>query len=363
MQGDTKPHHQRRTTAAPDPSETAISTTRKTLAVAAAVLAGAVACGTADNLTAAQKLDAAVDKLGQQRSLSLELGLDTDAATLKALDSDTAPGEEMPDQVAELLAGARVAVSVQSKKPLQESSEADITGMAVKVSGPDGDLLEYRQVGDWAYLRAGVKSLEKVSGSQFPAAEDLPPNASDLKQVLGGGWVKMPADSLSKDLSAKETSPSADPGARARQKKVVKGLQQLVSREVQLKDTGTRDGADHITATAPFRTLITGLVDELRPLAANLPPGAELPTSKDLKGAPNKKITADFAIKNGALDEVSVDLAPLAETRGDKFSLVLRIGKGGQAAAPDQATQIDPDALAQQLFGDSGIPGQKAPAL
>ncbi|MCX4681310.1 hypothetical protein OG413_45215 [Streptomyces sp. NBC_01433] len=268
----------------------------------------------------------------------------------------------MPEQVAELLAGARIAVSVQSKKPLQDSSETDITGMAMKVSGPDGDLLEYRQVGDWAYLRAGVKSLEKASGSQLPSAADLPPAATDLKQVLGGGWVKMPADSLTKNPSGKETS-SADPGDRARQKVVIKGLQQLVGREVQLKDTGTKDGADHITATAPFRTLLTGLVDELRPLAADLPQGARLPTGKDLKDAPNKKITADFAIRNGALNEMSVNLAPLADTKDDKFALVLRLGKGDQAAAPGQATQIDPDALAQQLFGGPAIPGQKEPAL
>ncbi|MFC8016622.1 hypothetical protein [[Kitasatospora] papulosa] len=311
-----------------------------------------MACGTAENLTAAQKLDKAVDKLGQQTSLSFELGLDSDAATLKALDSGAAPGEEMPDQVAELLAGARVSVSVQSKKPLQGSSDTDITGMAMKVSGPDGDLLEYRQVGDWAYLRTGVETLEKASDGQFPAPEDLPPNATDLKHVLGGGWVKMPADSLSKNTPGKETAASPDPGTDARQKKVLKGLQQLVDREVQLKDTGTKDGVDHITATAPFRTLITGLVDELRPLAGDLPQGANLPTSKDLKGAPNKKITADFAIRNGALDAVSVNLAPLADTaKGDKFALVLRIGKGEHATAPAQATQIDPTALAQQLFG------------
>lgn len=114
MQGDTS-RLTRGGPPPPDPSETAITAIRKTLAVAAVVLAGTVACGTAENLTAAQKLDKAVDKLGQQTSLSFELGLDSDAATLKALDSGAAPGEEMPDQVAELLAGARVSVSVQSK--------------------------------------------------------------------------------------------------------------------------------------------------------------------------------------------------------------------------------------------------------
>lgn len=345
--------------------ETAIPAIRKTLAataVAAAVLAGTAACGTTETLTTAQRLDKSVDKLGQQTSVSFELGLDTNAATLKALDAGSAPGKEMPDQVAELLAGARVSVSVQSKKPLKDSSDTDITGMAMKVSGPDGDLLEYRQVGDWAYLRAGVKALEKAVGSKLPTPGQLPPDATALKELLGGGWVKMPADSLTKNAPDKATGPSNDPAADTRKKKAIKGLQDLVTREVKLKDTGKRDGADHITATASFKTLLTGLVDELRPLAGDLPTGADLPTSQDLKGAPDKPVTADFAIKNGALSEVSVDLTTLADTtKGDKFSLLLRVGEGDRATAPAQATQIDPGALTRQFLG--GLAPQPALGL
>ncbi|MFB7836227.1 hypothetical protein [Streptomyces sp. NPDC056056] len=352
MAGATSSGQRRRTPT--HPPETDIPAIRKTLAataVAAAVLAGTAACGTAGNLTAAQKLDQSVDKLGQQKAISLELGLDTDAATLKKLDSGSAPGKEMPDQVAQLLAGARLSVSVQSKKPLKDSSDTDITGMAMKVSGPDGDLLEYRQVGDWAYLRAGVKALEKAAGSKLPDPSQLPPQATALKEILGGGWVKMPSDSLAKNTPGKE-GPSGNPAADARKKKAIQGLRDLVTREVQLKDTGTKDGADHITATASFKTLLTGLVDELRPLAGDLPPGANLPSSQDLKGAPDKQVTADFAIKNGTLSEVSVDLAALADTaKADKLSLRLRVGEGTQATAPDQATQIDPGDLTGQLLG------------
>ncbi|MEU7028854.1 hypothetical protein AB0A60_19460 [Streptomyces sp. NPDC046275] len=331
--------------------ETTIPAIRKTLAataVAAAVLAGTAACGTPETLTAAQKLDKSVDKLGQQTSVSFELGLDTDAATLKALDSGSAPGQEMPDQVAELLAGARISVSVQSNKPLQDSSDTDITGMAMKVSGPDGDLLEYRQVGDWAYLRAGVKALEKAAGGQLPPADQLPPDATALKEILGGGWVKMPAD-IAKDAPGRQPG---DPATEARKKQAIKGLRELLAGEVQLKDNGSKNGADHLTATTSFRTLLTGLVDKLRPLAVDLPQGAKLPTSQDLKDAPDKPITADFTIKNGILSEVSVDLAALANSaKGDKFALRLRIGQGDQATAPGQATQIDPSALTQQLLG------------
>ncbi|MFH8257832.1 hypothetical protein [Streptomyces roseolus] len=263
----------------------------------------------------------------------------------------------MPDQVAELLAGARISLSVQSNKPLQDSADTDITGMAMKVSGPDGDLLEYRQVGDWAYLRAGVKSLEKAAGGPLPSADQLPPDATALKEILGGGWVKMPADSLAKDAPGQQPG---NPATEARKKQAIKGLHDLLAREVQLKDNGSNNGADHITATTSFRTLLTGLVDELRPLAGDLPHGAELPTGPDLKDAPDKPVTADFTIKNGALSEVSVDLAALTNsTKGDKFALRLRIGKGDQATAPGQAAQIDPSALTQQLLG--GLAPQPVP--
>ena len=308
-------------------------------------MAGSAACSTAENLTAAQRLDQAVDQLDKERSLSFELDLDADAATLKSLDADA--GEEMPDQVAEFLAGTRISVSVQSKKPLEESSDKDITGMAIKVSGPDGNLLEYRRVGDWAYLRADAQVIGKATGGSLPTADDLPDSATALKHVLNGEWVK--ASTGGPQPGPGSVSPKADEN---RQQRVMKGLRGIIAREVEFKDAGRRDGADHITATAPFRTLLTELFDELRPLAGDLPPGSTLPTAKDLKGAPNEKVTADFSLKNGSLTEVSVDLARLAKTpQGSTFALVLRVGKGEQATAPASATQVDPDALMQELFG------------
>ncbi|MDJ0386023.1 hypothetical protein [Streptomyces sp. G-G2] len=126
-----------------------------------------------------------------------------------------------------------------------------------------------------------MKSLEKAVGSKLPAPGQLPADATALKEILGGGWVKMPADSLTKNPSGNGSAPSSDPAADARKKKAIKGLQELVTRAVQLKDTGTKNGADHITATASFRTMLTGLADELRPLAGDLPTGAKLPTGED----------------------------------------------------------------------------------
>ncbi len=342
--------------------ETVISAIRKTLtatAVATVVLAGSAACGTVENLSAGQKLDRAFDKLGKEHSLSFELDLDADAKTLKALDAEAEPGEELPDEMAELFSGARISVSMQSKKPFDESGEKDFTGMAVKFSGPDGDLLEYRVVGDYTYFRVDVDAFAKMSGTPVPSADELPESAGAFKKMLNGEWVKVATEELEKtrdemeEMQAPEGGkPSAGPTLDAKaQKKLVKALREVIAREVDFKTSEGEGGTEHIVATAPFRALLTELFDEIRPLAKELPPGAELPTDKDLKEVPNKKVTADFTLKNGALTEVSVDLAKLAENaKVKKLALVLRMGKGEKATAPAGATEVKLDELMEGFF-------------
>ncbi|MFF9202164.1 hypothetical protein ACF1AE_10115 [Streptomyces sp. NPDC014986] len=321
------------------------------------VLAGSAACGTVENLSAGQKLDRAFDKLGKERSLSLELALDTDAATLKAMGAETEPGEQMPDGVAEWLSDARISVSVQSRKPLEKSGEKDFTAMAVKFGGPDGALFEYRLVGDYTYVRADVDAFAEMSGSPMPSADELPDSAGAFKKLLAGDWIKVSTKEIEETgeqmAGAGGGTPSAEPTLDAgTQKKLVKALRQVIAREVDFKTSGGEDGTEHIEATAPFRTLLTELFDKLRPLADELPPGAELPTAKDFKDAPDEKVTADFTLKNGELSEVSVDLAKLAEkAKVKKFALVLRLGEGEQATAPAGATEVRIDELMEGFFG------------
>jgi hypothetical protein len=127
---------------------------------------------------------------------------------------------------------------------------------------------------------------------------------------------------------------------------------------------GGKDGTEHITATAPFRTLLTELFAEIRPLSKELPPGFELPTDKDLKDAPNAKVTADFTLKNGELTEVYVDLAKL-DAKVKKLGLVLRMSGGDKPTAPAGATELNMDELMEGFFGamgpDEDFPGEDLP--
>ncbi|MCK8677120.1 hypothetical protein [Streptomyces lichenis] len=340
--------------------ETVITAIRKTLSAAAVVtvaLAGVAACGTAEQLSAGQKLDRAFDKLGQEKSLSFELDLDTDSASLMALDEKmgSEPGEELDPKAAELLSGARMSFTVHSKKALKDSGDKDIVGAAAKVSTPDGDLVEFRQVGDAAYVRTDIEALGKAVGEPMPKASDLPPEAGAFKKLLEGGWVTFDTKELEKAGEDASDEPSPEPSLDAKtQKKLTKAIQDVISREVDFAVADNGDGEEHIVATAPFRTLITELVDEIRPFKKELPPGVELPTAKDLKDAPNTKVAADFTLKNGDLTEVRIDLAKLAESaKVKKLGLVVRLSKGEQPTAPAGATKLDPT----ELLGAFGGPG------
>ncbi|MEU7280202.1 hypothetical protein AB0A69_15660 [Streptomyces sp. NPDC045431] len=326
------------------------------------MLAGVTACGTVEQLSAGQKLDKAFEKLGKEKSLSFELDLDADAATLKALDesSDREPGEEpLPDEAANLLSGAKVSFTVESKKPLAESAdEKDLVGMAMKVSNPDGDLIEYRLVGDYAYFRSDTKALSKAFGAPLPTADELPPEAGALKQALEGKWVKISTkemeeaqSELNPDTAGK---PSPEPSLDAKtEKKLLEALRGVFARDVDFKTAGDKDGTEHITAVAPFRTLVTDLINQVRKFEKDLPPGMqELPTEKELKELPNEKASADFTLKNGELTEVYVDLAKLAENaKVKKFGLVLKMSSGEKPTAPAGATELNLDEVMSGFAG------------
>ncbi|WP_394805512.1 hypothetical protein [Streptomyces althioticus] len=329
------------------------------------VLAGTAACGTVENLSAGQKLETAFDTLGEERSIAFELDLDTDAKSLMALDAEQSePGEEMPAEIAELLSEGTISVSMHSKKPIKESEEKDFTAMAMKLSGPEGALLEYRLVGDWIYARVDAATLGEMSGSPLPPAAELPPEAGAFKTLLEGGWVKLSKkgrEEAGRNMSGAEGfgagEPSVEPSLDAKtQKKLTDALKKAVAENVDFTTSGGSDGTEHIKATAPFRALVTELSGALEPLRNDLPIGEELPTAKDFADAPDTKVGADFTLKNGELTEVSVDLAELAESaKVKKFALVLRVSEGGKPEAPAGATELDIEGLmAGMLAGAFG---------
>ncbi|MEV5613453.1 hypothetical protein [Streptomyces sp. NPDC052225] len=346
-----------------EPLINVIRTTTLTAAgCAALLLATTAACGTVENLTAAQKIDRAADKLGERNSLSLELGLDASPAALTKLAGQT-DDEPLPPKVAKALTKSRVSISVRSKKPLEDSGEKDIVAAGMKVTTPEGVLAEYRLVGDYTYYRMNLKAFSELADFPAPTADELPDEAGAFKDVVEGKWVKFKTDDLAKGIEEsggdksgtsdkKESSESLD---AATQKKIMKAVRGALQRNVTFKDMGSKDGTDHVVAKAPFRTLLTDLFDRLRPVVEDLPEGAELPTSKDLKDAPNKKVAVDFAIKDGALTRVSLDVATLADDAdGVKVPLYVKFGEASAIKAPAGATEMPAEDLLSGFLSGPG---------
>ncbi|MFC7261108.1 hypothetical protein [Streptomyces lutosisoli] len=333
--------------------ETIITAIRKTVTAAgcaAVLLATAAACGTVQNLTAGQKVDHAVDRLGEQKSLAFQLDLDADSDALTALAGDSGSDDAIPPEAAKFLSGLRVDVAVKSKKALADSGEKDLIGTSMKITGADGVLVEYRIVGDFTYYRVDMKAVGEAMGVPMPTADELPDSEKEFKHVLEGDWVKMNTRDLEKAQkssqgSAKGADSAADIDAKT-QRKIVKAVRGVIAHDVTFRAKDGSDGTEHVIASGNFRTLIRGVFDKLRPLQGDLPAGADLPSDKDLKDAPNKKVAVDFTLKNGDLTQVKVDLAVLADDpKATKLPLVLKFSKAGDISAPSGATEIPADKM------------------
>ncbi|AVH61228.1 hypothetical protein C4B68_16415 [Streptomyces dengpaensis] len=342
---------------------TAIRKTVTAAGCAAVVLATAAACGTVQNLTAGQKVDHAVDRLGEQKSLSFQLDLDADSDAITELAGDSGSDDALPPEFAKFISGLRVDVSVKSKKALSDSGEKDLIGTSVKIAGADGVLVEYRVVGDFTYYRADMKAVGEAMGFPMPTPEEIPDSEKEFRKVLEGEWVKVDTSELAEATQMSEESAkgsdSADEIDAKTQQKIIKAVRGVIAHEVTFSAKGSSDGTEHVVAKGNFRDLIRGVFDKLRPLEGDLPPGTDLPSDKDLKEAPNKNVAVDFTLKNGDLTQVKIDLAVLAEDpKAAKLPLVLKFSKAGDVSAPAGATEIPVDKVPSgSPFGDGLLGG------
>ncbi|MEU9283250.1 hypothetical protein AB0D57_00615 [Streptomyces sp. NPDC048275] len=347
--------------------ETIINAIRKTATAVgstAVLLAAVAACGTVQNLSAGQKVDQAVDRLGEQKSLAFQLDLDAEPDALTSLTDGSDPDGQIPPQFASLLAGLRIDISVKSRKPLADSGEKDLVGTSIKVAGPDGLLAEYRVVGDFTYYRTDMKAFSKAMGFPMPSADELPESEKAFRSVLEGEWVKFDTRGVGEAQTSGEGAVDGADGAgeidAKTQQKIIKAVRGVLVRDVTLSTKSGSDGTERIVAEGNFRELITGIFEKLQPLRGELPEGAELPTGDDLKDAPNKKVAVDFTLKNGDLKQVEVDLSVLADDpKAAELPLVLKFAEAGDVSAPSGAAEIPADRMPGRVspFGGGVLGG------
>ncbi|MFE6779495.1 hypothetical protein [Streptomyces sp. NPDC057702] len=348
--------------------ELAITAIRKSLVAVGctvALAAGSTACGSEEKLSSEQRVSRATNSFGERDAISVQLAFDTTPEQMRLFAEDK--DDPMPPEAAEFLSKMEVTFSARSNKSLETSGEKDVTSSQLKLSGPGGDVAEYRLVDKSAYYRLNLKQFAKLSGETAPPVEELksqlPEGFEAGKAILDGKWVKIDAadlETMRRDMTELSESEKGEPGSATptddptlsaeTSKKLMESLRKAFAGQVTLKENGRKDGADRVLATVPVRPLATAIVNGLRPIAKELPGGEkELPTEKDLRELPDNKATVDLALKGNELSGATLDLAEFdVETKkklaghGDgKLLMNLSFDEPVDVSAPAGAVKVD----------------------
>ncbi|MFD4903993.1 hypothetical protein [Kitasatospora purpeofusca] len=361
---------------------------RTALAAAAcgAVLAGGLAaCGTVQQLNAADKVSKAFETFGSGKSFSAKLSVDATPAQIQAF--GTATGEEIDKDSAAALSAVSLSIAFSADKPLKDIQPAKGSGngaapaadpsvsASYTLSGKGGaPLLELRQVGGKAYARGDLAGFAQLVGENAAEVEGL---AEGLPAALGnalkGQWVGFDAKALGSTGGAggkggtggaATPAPTLDPKAAENLNASLKGI---LTHDLSFEDKGKQDGKERITVTAPARKLTDDLLKAVEPLAKDIPNLAKLPKTAPAD-VPDRPLALDLYLDGGALSAVTFDLAQLTEKAAPGTPLPLRIAFGHDTPAvqaPAGATELtteDINGLFGELAAAGGTGGTDGPA-
>ncbi|MEU8926398.1 hypothetical protein AB0D10_36635 [Kitasatospora sp. NPDC048545] len=357
------------------------------VAVTASVLAtGLAACGTVEQLSAAQKVSKAFDKVGDGKSAGFALSIDATPEQIVAFAKATADKGDggVDEKSAKAMSGLTLAVAVSADKPLKEleafkeakgsTANKDLTlDKSVRLSYVLSDrsgaaLLEYRQVDAKGYLHVDAKGLVKLIGedpSEVDAvSKDLPADLGAVKDALAGKWVSLDLQELADEAkkndggkAAPSAAPTADPEAA---KQLLNSLKDVIGRTVTYEDKGKTDGAEHIWVSAPARRLVDELFKAVKPVADKFPQQFKKFPAQAPSDVPDRKVGVDLYLKNGAFSSATFDLAQLASKArpGVNFPVKLAFNQSApDVQAPAGAVKLTSADLMKAVLGLAAGPG------
>lgn len=361
------------------------------VAVTASVLAtGLTACGTVEQLSAAQKVSKAFDKVRDGKSAGFTLSIDATPEQVAAfansgehkgnglIGSARGRKEDMDEKTAKAISGLSVTVAVSADKPLKDIEAFKNTGQAgkntdltldksVRVSYLLADrsgtaLLEYRQVDATGYLHADAKGLMKLVGEDPSTVDelrkDLPEEMKPVGDVLAGKWVSFDLQSLAdraKEGDAKKAAPSAAPSVDPELgNQLLNSIKDVLGRTVTYEDKGKKDGTEHLWVSAPARQLVDEMYKAVKPLSAKFPKQLGDFPDKAPSDVPDRKIGVDLYLKNGAFSSATFDLAQLADKvePGVNFPVKLAFSQAApNVQAPADAVKVTNEQLMDAVLG------------
>ncbi len=352
------------------------------LTCAAALAGGVTACSAAKQISAAEKVNTAFDKLGETKSLTVKFSLDATPAQLLAMDKLEPSDTPLTSAESKQISGLGASLTFSADKPLKDAFGKTKTvdgqldaavDIDLEVHAGDGKpLAELRSIGGTEYVRVDVDAIVKLGGDSATADEingmekefdQLPPSFAALKSLLKGKWVSIDSKKLegvTKGLGDTAGTPSAAPTLDpSTQNKLVSALTGVFSRDVTLTDKGTVNGRDRIVVEAPAQKLVADVQKAVAPIAKGIPAiGGNFPTAAPT-GVATGKASADILIaKDGSLSELSMDLGQLdPKAAAAKAQVPVSVSFDAKAApttAPAGAVAFDPTVLQDLLKSFAG---------
>ncbi|MCC3772500.1 hypothetical protein [Streptomyces sp. UNOC14_S4] len=328
---------------------------------------GAVACSPGEK-SAADKLDKAFDRLGEGKAVSLEVALDASADEIHTALKDSEDGLDRED--AEVLAGLKLSYGISSSKPLKtedkKNADVNVSFKLSKKSG--GELLEFRSLDKKAYVRADIKAIggmkkpgnakERAEKRDFDEmlrrADELPPSMGAFRDVLKGEWVSMNSADFEEFRKKAQEKNGGSPKEldKKTEKQASDALRKALTENSRIKETGSKNGADHIEVTVSARKAAKDLKEALKPIESQLSAagkGRKLPDPNDV---PDQDVVFDVALKGGRLSAITFDTGRLDKDVHGK--LPVTIGFGGKpepVTAPSGAKELKPQEMLEAIVG------------
>lgn len=330
------------------------------IAATAVTAVTAFGCGTASEVSSRQQLSNALGALDDQAALTLSVSIDATPERLAEI--AVAEGGELPLDLAEVLVGSSVRMTVASPDgaPLSDMAP-DATGhVRMVVDTPDGELADVRVVDGSLYGRVDVPAVAQMAGEPVPTREELGlggiPALGFLDTVLSGGWVSVSQQDLEAVGGSLGATPEEPTEADA---SLVERLRQRVDDAFDRTVTVTQDGSD---ADLGDRILVEAsprrLAEELPGILDGIPTpqgdAGELvrQMSEDLSQVREEPVTVAVYRRDGVATAVRLDLGQFdAQGTWNGVGLLVRFTRGDAGVdAPAGATPVDVASLVQLMF-------------
>ncbi|MGK5446930.1 hypothetical protein [Streptomyces radiopugnans] len=351
-------------------------------ACCALLIAASTACEAPGRADAETRVRQSVERLGEWDTVSVTVRVEAPADEIHAFlrrNHERGIGPAVSRTDALLLSRMETALVFGADRPLKDLGGKDRLDTAAAVNFGNRDVAAYKSVGADFYVRADWTRLahetNRSRGTVVQAAElarsadGLPPSLAAARDMFEGRWVQIDPeefDHFARAVGGKygeraqRLANSVDilQSARA-QHHVIGAVRRALDDHAVLRDAGRADGTERVRVTLPAREAADGLARTLAPLEDRFD-GIGFSW---LERAPDRRVTAELALRDGVLSGMTVDLAQFTgETgAGEPVEIPLAMsfapGSAVPVKAPEGARWLDPqDVMAAVLYEELGSP-------